>query len=383
MHKLQHILNSVSIISKKYEDIAKITGENFNVFSVLSMERKEVKTHSAFLGELLNPKGSHSLNDIFLKLFIQEMSQYFINDSFSYFDTSTAIAFIEESIGKTNEEKTEGGRIDIIIKDSKKNVILIENKIDANEQTNQLIRYNNAYPNAAIFFLTLTGYDSETAENVRYHKISYDLHVIKWLEECLKEAVNFPMLREVIKQYIYLIKKLTNQTMNENMTEEIVSLMAKSTKESFEISNNVWKLKQNIYQNFMKLIKMYAEQKGMIVNEINLEINKEYGLYIKPNSWKESCFNICIIFESSNYKGFYYGVSYEEGISETDKTKMREKFKKNLFEESEWWIWRYSVNKDWADNGLIWEDVSNGINSKAYQEIIDGINKILEIEKEL
>ena len=52
------LLNQVGSILKSYDKIAKSTGENFNIFTVMGMESNEVKTHSAIIGELLNPKGS-------------------------------------------------------------------------------------------------------------------------------------------------------------------------------------------------------------------------------------------------------------------------------------------------------------------------------------
>ena len=65
------LLHQVSTISKKYEEIKKITGEDFNIFKVLKVERKEVQTHSAFLSELLNSDGTHGLQDYFLNIFLQ------------------------------------------------------------------------------------------------------------------------------------------------------------------------------------------------------------------------------------------------------------------------------------------------------------------------
>ena len=226
MDKIKNLLQQVSIIQKKYDEVAKITGENFNIFSILSMERREVKTHSAFLGELLNPKGSHGMKDSFLQLFIKEV----FKETLIEFETASSNTITEEYIAQINEDKTNGGRVDIVIKDAKGRVILIENKIDAYEQKNQLIRYRNAYPKAEILFLTLTGYASNTSNDVitgqkDYLPISYEIHIVNWLEICLKEAVNYPMLREAIKQYIYLIKKITNQTSNNKMSGEIKKLI--------------------------------------------------------------------------------------------------------------------------------------------------------------
>src|SRR6266446_1112235 len=53
--------------------ISALTGEHFNVFRILGLEAAEVRTHSAFLAELLNPKGSPGQGDLFLRLFLKEM----------------------------------------------------------------------------------------------------------------------------------------------------------------------------------------------------------------------------------------------------------------------------------------------------------------------
>ena len=51
----------------------KQSGEDFNIFSVMSMESDEVFTHSALLAELLNPSGSHGLGSAPLKLFVHRI----------------------------------------------------------------------------------------------------------------------------------------------------------------------------------------------------------------------------------------------------------------------------------------------------------------------
>lgn len=71
MPQISELLRQVSDIRKKHELIAEMTGERFNVFSILGLQTREVRTHSAFLRELLDPKGSHGLKDAFLKAFVQ------------------------------------------------------------------------------------------------------------------------------------------------------------------------------------------------------------------------------------------------------------------------------------------------------------------------
>ena len=70
--EIKALLSGVSEIKKKYDEIAILTGENFNVFNILGLSTKEVRTHSAFIAELLNPKGSHGQGDTFLKLFVEQ-----------------------------------------------------------------------------------------------------------------------------------------------------------------------------------------------------------------------------------------------------------------------------------------------------------------------
>ena len=67
---IQNLLNQVNLISKHYDRISSLTGEKFNIFSIMSMEKNEVYTHSAIITELLNPYGNHGQTDVFLKEFI-------------------------------------------------------------------------------------------------------------------------------------------------------------------------------------------------------------------------------------------------------------------------------------------------------------------------
>jgi hypothetical protein len=113
---------------------------------------------------------------------------------------------------------------DILIKDDEGNVIIIENKIYAGEQHKQLSRYRNAFPEAQLFYLTLFGdFSVHEDSNVNYKTLSYQMDIIGWLEECRKVSVDIPIVRESISQYIFLLKKLTNQNANQKMSEEIIN----------------------------------------------------------------------------------------------------------------------------------------------------------------
>ena len=86
------------IENQKQRKEKELKGEFFNIFSILNMERDEVHTHSSFIAELLNPKGSHGLKDEFLRLFIQYIP---LNDiDVTTLNTKSAIVKKEEYIGK-------------------------------------------------------------------------------------------------------------------------------------------------------------------------------------------------------------------------------------------------------------------------------------------
>ena len=53
MDKINSLLQQVSIIQRKYDEIAKITGGNFNIFSIMRAESDEVRTHSRIIAEFL------------------------------------------------------------------------------------------------------------------------------------------------------------------------------------------------------------------------------------------------------------------------------------------------------------------------------------------
>ncbi|WPO92890.1 PD-(D/E)XK nuclease family protein [Chryseobacterium sp. HR92] len=256
---IKHLLTNISIISKKYNDIAQVTGENFNLFSIMRMETNERYTHSAIIGELLNIKGTHGQGNIFLKLFFNEIKCL---HSIKDFNFENANITLEKYLGTVDIEGKTGGFIDIIIEDGK-HTIIIENKIYASDQEAQLERYKNHYRQAVLIYLNLFGTEPSDESkgtlksNIDFHLITYKDHIKKWLEKCHKESVEQPVLRESIKQYLHLIKKLTNQTVNNDMGEEIKNLLLQDLKSAKEIADN------------------FQAAKAIILNKIRSELKRE------------------------------------------------------------------------------------------------------------
>ncbi len=260
---IQNLLQQVQIINDKYKEIAKITGENFNIFSVLNIEAAEVY-HSKILGMLLDPKGSHEQGSVFLKRFIE------IFDFIDYDDKSTdeARVYVEEYIGLISEDYNKGGRIDIVIKLGASKPIVIENKIYAADQYKQLWRYNQKYPDSHIIYLTLDGKEPSKEslgelKKERIIRISYKDQILKWLTECQKISTNFPLLRETLTQYINLIKILTRQTINTKMNKEIVDVIianGNNVQSAFVISTGIVEAKKKLMHIFLEKFKEIFNQ---------------------------------------------------------------------------------------------------------------------------
>lgn len=236
-------------------------GELFNVFNILGLESKEVRLHSSLLAELLKPNGMCGVGNAFQKAFLAILGlpeNYIVDGRVS----------VEISIGTTTD--TEGGRIDIIMEDGN-HAIIIENKIYAQDQPAQLLRYTNFardnYPHGyRLLYLTLDGKEAsdDSAQGYPYQCISYKNEISKWLAECARISFDRPLVRETIRQYINLIKQLTNQSMGTLEDNKLVELVAspEHVDEYLMIINNQTPIENRIRLGFVAEIEKIALDMG-------------------------------------------------------------------------------------------------------------------------
>lgn len=291
--ELKHLLSSTKSILKRQKELSKLKGENFNVFSILKMESKENETHSAFLGELLNPKGSHLMGDIFLELFYNTLPKLENHT----FDVKNAKIKLEQNIGVKDLKNKTGGRIDIYLWDTEGNTISIENKIYASDQEAQIERYiNHNKVKNAVYYLTLNKQEAGdyTSGNYQegndYLEISYSYHIVKWLELCLEKSVEQPILRETIKQYIHLLKRLTGNLTNNKMQSEVNKLIKENYIAAKTIQSSLGQLELDhavIFMNELKeeITNGLSPKEGFKVT-IDEQLTIAYsGLHVKHEDW--------------------------------------------------------------------------------------------------
>jgi len=384
LHQFQNLLSQVNAITERYKKVSELTGDNFNVFRILKVESSEVKTHSAFIAELLNPNGSHGQKDTFLKLFIKAFC--FKENSI---DSESCKIKVEESIGAISHDRTQGGRIDIIIKDVHNHHIIIENKIYAGDQNHQLTRYFNYSDSADIIYLTLDGKlpsdgsKGDLEDGKHYKCYSYEHDILNWLELCRKEVAIYPIVREAITHYINLIKYLTNQTINQAMKEELSELLKSNLEASFAIRDNLDNARNKISDEFGKVITSEFNKVGLHCY-YQIKFDKNYsGIWISGHEWEY--FNIGIQFQAYS-KDLLYGIIVKKNPNNFPvENVLRDQIKAlpgNSLKYNIWWPW-YNRFEDPYNNWDKFEALQAIIDGRMKANMMEKINHLLDITKGL
>lgn len=256
LEKIQSLLQQVQVLVSKEKAIQHEKyrrGESFNIFKACGVNHYEV-THSSILAEFLNPHGTHGQKMDFLNEFLKTNGLC----DFVFADKDEVVVETEHAFSIKTREGEYTGRIDILIHDSMK-AIIIENKIYAQDQYKQLSRYEayakEHYPdNYKIIYLTLDQHDpnDESSKKVSYIPISYREHIIDWLTRCKSIMIDKPLIRETLTQYIQHIKELTNTIdMDNENKDELLNLFMKYPEAVSEIIVKKRNLKIFLFRKFL------------------------------------------------------------------------------------------------------------------------------------
>lgn len=301
MENYKIFLENLSLISRKYKIINSIK-ETFNIFSILRNEYDEVNLHSKFITELLKDKN-------YGRKFIELLLPIIGVEKINY---KRVNIFSEYSI-------KDNGRIDIILKfflEDNKKVIVIENKIYADDQYQQLKRYYDSmlmegYKSEEIelVYLTLAGAEpsedsikglpAAVRENMRI--ISYKDDIITWIEDCIKEVAQVPIIRETLVQYESLLKKITGKG-ERIMTEEMKNMIL-SNKDYldmvYKLTDVLVKIKQELQ------LKFWEKLEEKLNNSLNLQLEKRLEY---PNHHYSE--NLIEKFYTNSRNNRFYGLMY-------------------------------------------------------------------------
>ena len=376
--ELEQLLSQIAIWSNREQTIRQEKykrGESFNIFKVCGVDYYEV-THSSIIAEFLNPLGSHGQGTLFLEAFIEKLK---LQD----------FEFSMNEVAVTTEYVIPNGRFDIIIYNGDKQAIIIENKIYAQDQWMQLKKYDNyakcKYTNGyKILYLTLDEHlpTDEASKSVDFVSLSYNPNIIDWLIQCKHLAIDKPLIRETINQYILHVKALTETTDMDSMNKkEILELLVKNHTATAQILNV-----QNDLERFIIETKVVPILKG-IADKYNLRFemdvnafmakraNQGFQMYpITPTDW-----HIQFAFDKNGWKNLAVGLIWND--EHQDKTAKK---RLEIFSDGPnvlWFYgWTYVKERNWNAEYLL--NIANNIIEfeRYYMELIDHILKSIQNE---
>jgi hypothetical protein len=277
------LLTSINKLISAQKKNSSASSERFNIFQVLNITTDEVRLHSKFLAELLDPNGTHDKGSVFLYRFLE------ITGSTGLIDLDSVRVSVEYHIG--NVTPTAGGRIDILIQDHLENALIIENKIYAGDQENQLLRYFNYAKSierrgGTVKLIYLTLFEKNASEfslgselnHNDYHNITYQETIIRWLEDCVNLVQNTPKLSIAIAHYLQLLKQLTYQDLSMKTNEQVISQII----DNIDNFTSAETISANLLSAKKALLKSFGEslvEKIYSIPEVKqVEVSAEFGV---------------------------------------------------------------------------------------------------------
>lgn len=227
LKSMNDLLDEFQPFVDKLKEVEMIETPYYNLFRILGIKHLEAIVHTPFLVDLLNPEGTHSQGTFFLDIFLIDILELDTENFISY-DSNYLYVFQEFGFTK--------GRIDILIlyrhpKKEKQFAIIIENKIYAVDQKNQLKRYHDFLllelelrpEQIRILYLTPKGHEPsdysieselkvELYQNGVLRTISYAKEIRQWLNKCNSDfKLRSEKVKQSINQYLEIINELTNE----------------------------------------------------------------------------------------------------------------------------------------------------------------------------
>lgn len=425
--ELKSLLQQVQAIKAKNDAVIEATGGNYNLFRELGIGHDEL-IFSKMIASLLKINVGN-LKEIYVKSFIEKIGFAEELEKLQP-DYKNAKVNTEYRIGEKSDKTEIWGRIDLIldipILQRKHFAFIIENKIWANDQPKQLIRYkkygDSYYSDGTekryrLLYLTLDGKEASAdsvcigdeklqieTENPDYFCIAYGNEILDWLEDCEKEAYRFPLVKEAIHHFSNRIKRLTGQDMNNN--EEIIELLKKGN--NIELSdiikngNLLNKAKKTNIREYLLHgeLERFAEEHDLIFSYDQSHGKKVYkedeipcmdDVQLRLNFKNPSSDKIYICFESTQkeHKSFDVGIRFKDGRIDIYTKEQVDYFYATAAQKlskqwtSNWWVWRKTLGRLSFSEDALKKNESSGELGKTLKTIEDEVETLLPVLNEI
>jgi hypothetical protein len=176
----------------------------FNVFEALGIVRQELR-HSDFLAFLLDPRQNHALGDVALKRFLQRATR-------GRYGLEVSAIELDVWDLKLADVRREWQSIDIAIVDHTNQLaVVIENKVDSDEHSDQCARYwslmSDQYPSFRMLGILLTPNGVQASDD-RYVSLSYG-DVAEVVDELLAAEASAlgADVRSLLVHYVQMLRR--------------------------------------------------------------------------------------------------------------------------------------------------------------------------------
>ena len=294
-----------------YEDSSR-----FNLLSIIEKDRDEAHVHSKVIYNLLSQNWGKKDKETFLTLFLKEIG---IEDEIIYNKTWEVT---REKEYQLDEKKA---RPDFVI-ESQHYIYIIEMKIDADDQPEQLKNYKKIAEGEKkrknkkeykLFYLTLDGHNAskksigeeenlEENEKVEYTNISFKEEILNWLGNCLKLVEGKENKSACINQYIASINKILGEK-NTKIKDNILK-SSEDIKNAITIykklNENLQKVLESFFEELNKKLKNKLKDIApkLIYNKSYIEDYYNFRLDTDVENWP----GIFIILDEVKSKNFYF-----------------------------------------------------------------------------
>ncbi|MBK9032264.1 MAG: PD-(D/E)XK nuclease family protein [Myxococcales bacterium] len=198
-------LEALVVENRELEQLEALLSQ-FNLFEAIGAVRRELR-HSDMLAFLLRPTEAHGFGDHFLRRLLQRALARATS-------SPTAITPVMLDVSELHEAsvRRESNNIDILIIDERNRLaVILENKIDAAEHSEQLRRYWDRvgadYPGFKLIGLYLTP-DGDEPSDGRYLAIDYTL-IANLVDEVIstRSSTLGPDVRVLLSHYSQLLRR--------------------------------------------------------------------------------------------------------------------------------------------------------------------------------
>lgn len=403
----RELLSRISNIKREEDRVKRLTASEFTVFQVLGIGHFEAWTHTPFIAALLDPNGAHGQGSRFLECFVERIKKSPLKSALEKlsargdfeFDCMSALVRREYPLRTKAHEKL--GIADLHLMDGSGQEIIIENKIHARDQKDQLLRYSDSGVSSSgklpvIVYLTLNGSEPEDpgSKTVSHRRFSYRTDILAWLGECLVIAQEIPTLRENLLQYRKTVRIITNTDNSWKMEKEITDLVTErpeNIEAYFALIAARDALLSQASERFRGIVADWYRRE-MDPNDWRLELpedltSKDATIILSCDDLSRLGYAVGFNFEEKELSGLTHGFcrSGEKGrdwdLSLKDVFEAPEHFGRSEPAWESWPVWRYFPAGDVMNSEVFVKSVFSADTVK--QEFEAVAERLVQVAKEL